>query len=185
MDLVFPMILGSIIVVTLLLWFSGYYVLLKFVKKMETRWRRLSHLLHRLDRLSSEYLISLDTDGKLAPGTSQTIQRHIDDMHNPMLGRSEQLHAYAIVHERLEEIFDSVELAEDEQALQEMETDLQSTLTLVASASQAYDASVKRYNKSITTVPTKYVAGIHHFESQYLLDDSVKKWETKDQAPSN
>ncbi|MBB6449563.1 hypothetical protein HNR44_001512 [Geomicrobium halophilum] len=180
----FSIILGILIVITLLAWIMGYYVLLKFVTRMETSWQRITHLLAHVERSTNDFLMMLDQMGKLPAGTTESMEKVMEEMQDPSNERGEQLHSFAILNERLEDLFEQVEEDPDvkDPELTETSQDLKTTLTLLETASQSYNHAVTKYNKSITAIPTKYVASIHQFKPQNVLDETVKRLSSSDTA---
>ncbi|SDI83933.1 LemA family protein [Natribacillus halophilus] len=173
----FAIILGILITITLLAWLIGYSVLLKFVTYMETRWQRITHLLSRVERSTTDFLAILDQHGLLPAGTTESLEKVMEDMQDPANERSDQLHAFAILNDRLQFLFEQAEADDDitDAELREVTEDLKTTLTLLETANQSYNDAVKRYNKSLTVIPTKYVANVHQFKPQLMLEETSNR----------
>lgn len=180
----FAIILGIVIVVTLLVWFAGYSVLLKFVTRMETRWQRITHLLSRVEQSTNDFLAILDQHGKLPTGTTESLEKVMEDMQDPANERGDQLHAFGILNDRMTFLFEQLDDDEDlnDPELAEISEDLNTTLTLLETASQSYNHAVEKYNKSLTVIPTKYVANVHQFKPQLMLDETVHRLSSSDHA---
>ncbi|WP_160112645.1 LemA family protein [Salicibibacter kimchii] len=180
----FAIILGIVIVATLLIWVVGYSVLLKFVTRMETRWQRIMHLLSRVERSTNDFLATLDQYGKLPAGTTESLEKVMEDMQDPANERGDQLHAFGILNDRITFLFEQIDADEDlnDPELVEISEDLNTTLTLLETASQSYNYAVEKYNKSLTVIPTKYVANVHQFKPQLMLDETVHRLSSSDHA---
>ncbi|GAK10291.1 hypothetical protein [Geomicrobium sp. JCM 19038] len=158
--MVFPIILGSLIGITLLGWLVGYSVLLKFVKRIEKRWSQLSRLLHRYERIVHKVVHKVQDSKR-----QHDLLLSLASINDPSLTRHERLHWFNHINALVKEI-------QEHEAptffnIQEERIELEQLVTYISYEVQAYEHELQLYNKGISTAPTKFVARIHQFENTY------------------
>ncbi|EZH68027.1 hypothetical protein DH09_08940 [Bacillaceae bacterium JMAK1] len=158
--MVFPIILGSLIGITLLGWLVGYSVLLKFVKRIEKRWSQLSRLLHRYERISKKLALEVQDSEQ-----QQNLIASLASINDPSLTRVRRLEWFNQINDQLKEI--QKHQPPTFLNVQEERIEHEQLATFISYEVQAYEHELRLYNKGISTAPTKFVARIHQFENTY------------------
>ncbi|MBB6450281.1 LemA protein [Geomicrobium halophilum] len=171
--LILVLILVAGIGIFAITWFSSYNTLVKKRNWVEEAWAQIDvQLKRRYDLIPN----LVETVKGYAQHEQETLTQVIEkrqQINNPNNSRNEQMEANNQLQNMMGRLFalreDYPDLKANENFLK-LQEELTSTENKIAYSRQLYNNTVMEYNTKIQSIPTNFVAGVHNFIQQEMLE---------------
>ncbi|WP_018924239.1 LemA family protein [Salsuginibacillus kocurii] len=172
----FSIILGLCIIIALILWFVGYYYLLKYLTSVEEAWETIEEQFKRRHDMTDELRAVMQPHVALTNDVQDKLDEAIEGMVSPFNSRNEQMDANDELAVLLREVMESAqghpELVNDPD-FKRIFAELDDSAYKIAAARKVYNNTVTKYNKKIQTMPTSFVANVHHFTTREAVSTAL------------